>query len=98
MAKSGATPQQVDEQVRRLLPTLSVTPREMRAITLFARCQTQWNHSPMGGLLSLNYQGVETVARALHLDLDADLLRDLQVMENEVVKRNVERGKRNRKP
>jgi len=52
----------------------------------------------MGGLLSLNYQGVETVARALHLDLDADLLRDLQVMENEVVKRNVERGKRNRKP
>lgn len=95
MVAAGATPEQIDAEVNRIHPTLFVTEREMRAIALFARVQTQWNHSSMGGLLSLNYQGVETVARALDLTLDANLLRDLQVMETTVVQESIRRGKRN---
>lgn len=95
MAKAGWTPEQINAEVRRVQETIYVTEREMRAIALFSRVQTQWNHSPSGGLMSLNYQGVEVVARALEIELDSELLRDLQVMETTVVREIQERGRRN---
>lgn len=51
------------------------------AIELFAGCTTQWRIAPTGKLMGLDYAGVAAVAAALSIDLDAEMLRMIQVLE-----------------
>mgnify|MGYP001413433191 CR=1 FL=1 len=56
-------------------------------LELFCACSTQWRVAPMGGLIGLDYAGVEAAMRMRRLPEPdwPELLADLQVMEREAL-------------
>lgn len=62
-----------------------VWPENWPAVQVFVKSSTQW-YSDFGQKTGLNLPGVESVARALSIPFDADLLDALQVMEAATLK------------
>ena len=59
-----------------------VHPDNWDTAQLFLRCVTQWRRAGMDGShLGFDYAAVEATARIVGIDLDADRLTELQVME-----------------
>ena len=58
-----------------------VWPENERALTAFMSVQRQWRIAPMGGYISLDYPGVESVLRMSKIEVDAELLADLGAIE-----------------
>lgn len=56
-------------------------------LELFLACGTQWRVAPMGGVIGLDYAGVEATMRMRRVPEPdwPELLGDLQVMEREVL-------------
>lgn len=50
------------------------------------RVQTQWNISPMGQRIGLNYPGVRAAAKMAGVKIDPDMFAGLQIMEYQVLK------------
>ena len=48
---------------------------------MFVACQTQWRSGPMGGVLGLDYPGVESVMRMKRVKDKPAMFEDLRVME-----------------
>lgn len=59
----------------------AVWPQNKRALDAFMAVRRQWKYGPMGGVLGLDYQGVEAVLRMRKIKIDAELLDDLAIME-----------------
>lgn len=62
-----------------------VWPDNWPAWEVFQRCRTQWRVAPMGGLLGLDYSGVEIVIRASGEPLR--ILEDIQLIEQAALAR-----------
>jgi hypothetical protein len=60
----------------------AVWPANERSLNAFLAVGRQWRVAPMGGLLGLDYPGVEAVLRMRKIKVDAELLDDLAVMES----------------
>lgn len=72
-----------DEFLEAVAPkAFEVDPDNWDALMLFLRIQTQWYRSPMSGLpVGLNYSGVEAFARLAKIDITAEMLAALQILE-----------------
>ena len=58
-----------------------VWPENSRALDAFLLCRRQWRVGPMGGYLGLDYPGAEAKLRMSAVEVDAELLADLDVIE-----------------
>ena len=58
-----------------------VYPDNLPVIQLFMRVQTQWNISPMGQRMGLNYPGVAAAAAMSCMDINETIFDGLQIME-----------------
>ena len=56
-------------------------PENEHALKCFMLVRRQWRIGPMGGVLGLDYPGVQAVLRMRKIRIDADLLDDLAAME-----------------
>lgn len=68
-------------------------PRNARTVRLFLAVRTQWVVGPAGGVIGLNYSGVDVAIRRLNLKVDAGEFARLQVMERAVVSAIAEKMK-----
>lgn len=59
-----------------------IWPDNVHALNCFLAVCRLWRVGPMGGVLGLDYPGVEAVLRMRKIKLDAALLDDLAVMED----------------
>lgn len=57
-----------------------VMPENWPIVEAFIRCQTQWVYGAMGGVVGLNYVGVEVVLRQYNVT-DPEVFPGLQIME-----------------
>lgn len=66
---------------------VSVWPEHVPALELFSRCDTLWRVAPMGGVVGLDYAGVEAVMRMAGVAEMSRLalLDELRVMESEAM-------------
>lgn len=55
-------------------------PENWPVVEAFLRCQTQWVHAGMGGVVGMNYVGVEIVLKHYNVT-DPEVFSGLQVME-----------------
>lgn len=73
-----------------------VWPEHRRALEVFQRCATLWRPHPMaGGVLGLDYPGVEVIMNAMRIRAAQrlDLLDELRIMERAAMAiLNTERG------
>lgn len=58
----------------------SVWPENWPTVEAFLRCQTQWVPAGMGGVVGLNYTGVEVVLRMYNIT-DPEVFSGIQTME-----------------
>lgn len=80
-------PERIRERIERerAATDVDVWPEHVRALELFSRCDTLWRVAPMGGVLGLDYSGVEALMRMAGIDAISrlSLLDELRVMEAE---------------
>lgn len=62
-------------------PSFAVWPENVHTLGLFRACHTQWRVGAMGGVLGLDYAGVEVVLRMMRVKKRNQVFGDLQVME-----------------
>lgn len=58
-----------------------VWPENWDTVQLFLACRTQWRIAAMGGVIGLDYTGVDVVIKRLGLDVTPDMFAGLQTME-----------------
>lgn len=64
---------------------LEVLPANWDAVRVFIRCETQWRAGPMGGLLGLDYPGVEAAMRMMGVVSTPALFEQLRTLEVESI-------------
>ena len=62
-----------------------VWPENWPAVEAFLRVQTQWKVGSFGGLMGLDYAGVESAFRMMGVSNTAEMFDTLQVMEAAVL-------------
>lgn len=62
-----------------------IWPENEHALKCFMLVRRQWRIGPLGGVLGLDYPGVQAVLRMRKIRIDAALLDDLEVMEGGVM-------------
>jgi hypothetical protein len=59
----------------------AVWPENVRTLQLFLACSTQWRYGATGGVIGLDYSGVEALLRLRGVRHRRRVFTDLQVME-----------------
>lgn len=62
-----------------------VWPQNERALEAFLLVRRQWRIAPMGGVIGLDFPGVESLLRMSKIEADAELLDDLSMIEGGVL-------------
>lgn len=82
-------PPRIRERIERerAADVVTVWPEHVRALEVFSRCDTLWRVAPSGGVVGLDYAGVEAVMRMAGIDSISclQLLDELRVMESEAM-------------
>lgn len=73
--ESAAAVEQVEDEL------FGVWPENDKALHAFLVCRRQWRVGPMGGVLGLDYAGIESLLRMNRIEISPELLADLDVME-----------------
>jgi len=79
----------VAETVR--APELPVLAEVWPTIQAFLAGASQWTVGPAGGVIGLNYQGVDIALRRLQMECTPEMWRGLQIMEATVVEEMAKR-------
>ena len=58
-----------------------IWPENAEALALFLACGTQWRMGPLGGVLGLDYQGVQAALRMMKVKDIQTMFEDLRMME-----------------
>lgn len=80
-AMAAARAQIAQQRAARAPVAFDVYPENWDAVRLFLGLQTQWRVGPMGGLVGLDYPGVEAAMRMARVKDRAQLFEQLQTME-----------------
>ena len=57
----------------------------METVEIFLKCQTQWTFAGMGGVVGMNYVGVDVVLRRYNVT-DPEIFSGIQTMEMAALK------------
>lgn len=82
---------QIETELERRREHVEVWPENHEAVTVFARCRTQWRRGMTGAPQGLDYLGVECVMRLCSVADPSDCFDRLQTMEMAVLTAITER-------
>lgn len=70
------------DQQRRASDAVEVLWENRRAVAVFLAVQSQWRHAPMGGLLGLDYTGLESAMRMMRIRRRRDTFARVRAIES----------------